>query len=509
MLSKRLRSKEAKIILVVLVLIGILIASFIYRNYRQNQRYEKQTVMAGQYLKDGNYAQAIEAYKRALSMKNSDPISLSIGLAEAYIGTNDYDKALEVLRSAYQVSLGNEIKEKIEEVTSRKIDYDFDSLISRADKYFTNLEYDKAMVEYEKAKLIKSKEAISYQKIAEAFIELGQYNEAKEEILEGLAITQSETLNKTLYLVDQLLLKTQYEEVIKAASEYIFQENYLDANKNYQAAINLMPKEGEAYVGLAESYIATGKYDNAIKLLDTALEIIQNEELLELKKKALSLKEEKEEREQMLKELYKAINNVEVDQIKKIMQDPFYQENILKKTPVYYSPKGEGDISMGYGMILFEDYSIYSGSIQNGMKKGKGIYFILKESQYGKVSYYYYGEWENNIPNGNGKTGEEVYVKENGAMLLTNVVTSGVFYSGLENGSMIKKFYVEGKERQNIKYIAQNGVPRPFLDENEQPIYGNETQGYAISHIYTGKDKEDEYYFYDAKSLWGVKPYLD
>src|SRR5690606_11864529 len=119
------------------------------------------------------------------------------------------------------------------------------------DIYYSKQEYDKAISEYENAKLIKSKEVTSYQKIAESYVKMGKYELAKEEIQEGLAITQSEKLNQILDIVNGHLLKQQYDNIIAQAEEFIFQENYNDGILKYQEAMQLLPKEARAYIGMA------------------------------------------------------------------------------------------------------------------------------------------------------------------------------------------------------------------------------------------------------------------
>ena len=504
MVSRVLRTKAAKLITVLLVLTVVIIASLIYKNHLERKRYEEQTVMAELYLKEGNFTQAVEAYKKALSMKNIDKERLSIGLAESYIGINDYDKALEVLRICYQNAMGSMIKEKIEEVTIRKNDFEFQSFISRGDKYFANQEYDKAIIEFEKAKRVKSKEFISYQRIAEAYMENGQYNKAHEEILDGLALTQSDELNKKLEEVDLLLLKVQYEEIINQASEYIYQENYAEAIKKYMEAITLLPSEEVGYFGLAETYIIMEKYDSAIMLLQSALKRVNSNNLVELSDKAITLSKNKEESQRMIKQIYNSAKQGDVQKLKSILMDPFVAEHIAVKTPIYYDPKGEGDVSMDNGLLINDRKTIYYGSLREGIKSGTGLYFLLRDSKDDQIFYYYSGEWENNEPNGIGETGEEIVsLDENGIKNVTTTITRGSFLNGLENGKMVKYFYRNEKEIDKITYIAQNGIPVPLLDKKGERIIKDNTGDYAIGKLYIGDEITEEYYYVNKNSLWG------
>lgn len=120
MLFGALRTKERIIIIALAALIVLAAGMFTVNHLSAKKKYEEQAVMAEEYLSAGNYIQAIEAYRTALSMKNGNKELLSIGLAEAYVGVNDYEKALEVLRDCYQKTNGVALKEKIEEVTLKK-----------------------------------------------------------------------------------------------------------------------------------------------------------------------------------------------------------------------------------------------------------------------------------------------------------------------------------------------------------------------------------------------------
>lgn len=289
MLSGVFRTKERKVIAIILGFVIIVMGTIILLSYSGNRKFMEQAVMAENYLEAGNYQMAVEAYKKAMSMKKDNQQNLAVGLADAYIGLNEYDMALEALRSCYQKTSGKNVKEKIEEVTAKKTDYEYLQAASRAEVYFSNKEYDKAIAEYEKAKLIKSKEAISYKRIAEAYTEKGEYEQARDEILEGQELTQDKSLDEILADINSRLLKEKYDELIKQAEEYVNQENYKDGIAGYEAAIALLSDESEAYMGLANAYIARKEYSKAVLLLQSAVKQADNEELKDLLSKATRL----------------------------------------------------------------------------------------------------------------------------------------------------------------------------------------------------------------------------
>jgi tetratricopeptide (TPR) repeat protein len=506
MLCGIFRTKERKVIAAILgtmIVIGVIIIS----TASKSGQIDEQAVMAENYLNAGSYENAVEAFIRALSMKNSDQEALSIGLAQAYVGLEEFDEALEVLRACYQKKPTMKLEQEIEEVTSAKLDYEFLQSISRADVYFSNKEYDKAISVYEEAKLIKSKEGTSYARIAQAYIEQGKYDLAREEVLEGIEITRNEELEQLLVTIDTYLLKEDYELMVAQAKEYVYQENYEDGIAKYQEAIELLPTQSAAYKDLAQLYLERKEYSLAITLLTEAMKHTNDSELRELLSTARVYKEAEEEREKVFAELNKAIKDRDFDQIMAVMETEIYREIISAKAPVYYGAS-EGDISKGEGLIIYKADQLYYGDIINGMKQGSGIYFMLTEHTYGTGYYYYDGEWNNDIPNGSGKVVSVSKAKKNGESYTETTVTVGIYYNALEDGTMKKYFYKDDEETGMIRYLAQNGVPLSEGTTKRVPSPTPTTSAYSISEIYLHGKSTGEVYLADPGAVWGVEPFL-
>jgi len=503
---KEIFKKYKRRLMFVFVVLFLLVAVLVsYNIYRARRRYEEQAVMAQEYLDAGSYEEAIEAFKKAMTMKYGNKDVLSIGLAEAYAGINDYDKALEVLRSSYEERKTTELKEKIEEITARKADYNYYQLISYGDTYYANEEYDKAINEYEKAKLIKSKEETTYVKIVDAYIAMGKYDLAKEEIEEGMALIESDKLKLKLNYVDQKLKEQKYEEILNKASEYIYQENYEEALNNYAEAIRLMPQVDTAYTQMAELYISLDEYETARAILQNYLRSYESKTAKEILDKANELIEQKKEKQRILNELYIALNVADTEAITRIMKNGFFTDVIAPLAPYYYSPSGDVKLTMAYGMMIYDKNTIYAGGFKDEMKKGIGIYFVLNPEK-GIDWYYYQGEWSNNMPNGMGRTVEAKHVKDeegNRQELITK--TSGMFNYGLEDGLMQKVFYTNNEETGCVNYTAQAGVPEPYLDENGQEIMADKPGYYVIGEIYNGNEPSGEYYSVRNGTTFSVK----
>ncbi|MBH1941917.1 tetratricopeptide repeat protein [Mobilitalea sibirica] len=510
MLSGVFRTKERKIIVLLLAFVILISGVFTYINYNKDKRYKEQAVMAEEFLMKGDFKEAVRAYLKAMSMNNSNEESLTIGLSEAYVGINEYDKALAVLRDCYEKTGGLSLKEKIEEVTAEKTDYDFFQSISHADKYYATGEYDRAIDEYEKAKKIKSKEVLSYQRIAEAYIAKEEYELAKEEILNGLILTQSDELNKLLNKVNNYIKKKQYNEIILEASEYIYQENYEDAMKSYDTARMLLPEEDSAYAGLADVYIKQERYEDAIRLLQDALSKIHSDLLKEWLDKASLLKEEHDKIELTKSELYLAVNGLDINKIQEIMKKPFFIEKVASGEPIFYNPMGDGNITNGYGLIIYDHQNVYLGGLKDGKKKGMGIYFTLLNGNAEDLGYFYFqGDWNYDVPNGIGKTEEVmVYVNIDGETDKSTVITEGNFFGGRENGQMNKHFFRNGEKWGNVMYTSLDGVPIPFTDEDGRQIIDYENNQYAIGILYRENKPTGDYYNVEFGTMWSVESYL-
>lgn len=501
-----LHSRKKGLIIIISAFIFLIALVLIYKTYSTKKRYEEHTVMAQEYLEAESYEEAIVEYNKAMAMKNGDKELLTIGLAQAYVGTHDYDKALEVLRSRYQVSGTIVIKEKIEEIIAEKSDYEFNQLISYGDTYFSNGEFNKAIAEYEKAKLIKSKEDITFVKIAKSHIEMEKYDLAKEEILEGLALVESAKLEVLLTKAENKLKILQYEGILSKASEYIYQENYEDALNQFNEAIWLMPDVDTAYNQMAEFYILMEDYYTAKYLIQNYLRSHNSEASEDILNKANKLIAQRKKKEEVLNELYAALSVVDIDAIVKIINDPFFTDDIATASPLYYNPLGDMNTSFGYGMFIADKNNIYVGGFKDNMKEGIGVQFIhlegIKEDEY----YYYQGEWNHNTPNGMGKTFEEIYsLDSDGNKQIRTTITSGLFTYGLESGGMQKTFFENGEEKGRVNYIVVDGRPEPLIDINGLPIQAETSNKYVIGEIYLNNEPTGEYYSIKNGSKLAVK----
>lgn len=73
----------------------------------------------------------------------------------------------------------------------------------------------------------------------------------------------------------------RYESKIKAAEKYLSELDYENAIASYKAAIEINPTAVEAYLGLADIYLAMGKPDEAVAVLQEGINTTGSDELKE------------------------------------------------------------------------------------------------------------------------------------------------------------------------------------------------------------------------------------
>ncbi len=509
MFQELFRTKERKVIGIILGIALVILLGIVISGVSDDGEQLEKAVMAENYLYAGSYEEAVKAYQEALSEKGSDEELLSIGLADAYVGLKEYDKALEVLNSCYQKKATEQLEDKIEEVTAAETDEEFLQSISRGDVYFSNQEYAKAIAVYEEAKQIKRKDILPYQKIVQAYIKLEQYTEAEKEVAEGIEVTGNDELYKLLASIERYLLKDEYDEIIAQAKEYFYQENYEDGISAYRDAIKLLPEEIEAYQFLGQYYIDQEDYDSAVALLKEGISYNEDAELKELLDLATAKQQAEEEKVSILSELRDALAKKDIAMVFSITESDFYQTEILQEVPVYFGITSENVSVQADSLVIYSKNHLYYGKLKNGMKQGTGIYLALIPNDFGDSYYYYDGEWSNDIPGGKGKVIDTVLKKNaSGEVHEYMTVTEGTFFHALEDGTMKKSFYEDGKEVQWLKYRAASGRPLAISSTAKVPFPTPAKEAYAIGEFYQGETKTGKSYTVEPDTVWGVKPFI-
>lgn len=90
-------------------------------NQNNELSWQEQYDLGVRYLSEGNYEEAIIAFTTAIEIDPKNPTAY-IGLADAYIQVNEYDKALDVLNQGLEKNASDaDMLEKISEISALKI----------------------------------------------------------------------------------------------------------------------------------------------------------------------------------------------------------------------------------------------------------------------------------------------------------------------------------------------------------------------------------------------------
>ena len=98
------------------VIAAVLIGIIAYNNSTP-VKLGKQLELGQKYLTEQDYEQAIVAYQAAIEI-NPMASDAYLGLADAYIGKGEYEKAAEVLQTGYDTTADERLEEKLEEVNA-------------------------------------------------------------------------------------------------------------------------------------------------------------------------------------------------------------------------------------------------------------------------------------------------------------------------------------------------------------------------------------------------------
>ena len=248
--------------------------------------------------------------------------------------------------------------------------------------------------------------------LADAYIGQGVLPQARDSLTNGLEAAED---------VDSIKgkLSDVYYEI---GMEHLENEEYEEAIKAFQDAIDNNPKNEEAYLGLAEALMEEGKIDEALEALREAMEEVDNPSNV-LKDKLSELGQLKDEQD-TLSDYYsdEKMDVLEGDEISDLVDILSEHEGMS-----YDGEKLVEDYT-GVGMTMLFENCIYYGDLVNGVPNGVGQSYVSG----GNIEHYN-GEWSGGKPNGAGvltinfsngtaiNEGNWIDGKGNGQIVFTNV----------------------------------------------------------------------------------------
>lgn len=229
---------------------------------------------------------------------------------------------------------------------------------------------------------------------------------------------------------------------------------------------------------IQEKDISPEKEESAqITLLEETLEKVLEEEPVsekeEMKAVVVDIEDENDEaytKEFILKEAYphfEANNQDAIWDLAHLKRYVKLSRGLLGTGEYYY----QGDVDSegkpnGTGLAIYERNSYYFGEWSHGKKSGRGTWFRFYIGQKNKanamgiyVSHSYSGEWENDLPNGEGAEHYEVDISQidtSNKNIIQNVV--GNFTDGLYDGELYANTVDYIGTIQEWDAVAENGV---------------------------------------------------
>lgn len=210
-----------------------------------------------------------------------------------------------------------------------------------------------------------------------------------------------------------------WQEQYDLGVRYLSEGNYQEAIIAFTAAIEIDPKQENAYIGLADAYIGTGDTEKAVEILEQAVEVIgETQQLADAQKriKALTIPELTASAKEIFDICYQGMKNRDYQSISKFsyLEQPlsvrFFDENIQYDGLCYDGESLSADMS-GTGLKMWKGehiWYLYYGDMINGVPNGNGICgriyrFGWDWREEDPMSFTLFdGEWRDGKPNGNG-----------------------------------------------------------------------------------------------------------
>ena len=220
-----------------------------------------------------------------------------------------------------------------------------------------------------------------YEYLAEAYAELGQYDEALAVLDDGKAHAEDGNFSSQY---DEISQKKEYTEAIASAEENAAAGNYEQAQADYQTAIEIDAENVQAYQGMTDLYISQGKYDDGVVWLDSAA--CDYDTKTGLQEKCL------------LAKVDKMMNDGDYEGLLNFFKTD--RNSKLAGVTTYYYQDGQvrDNIEGGKGLIL-STWGVYSGDIVNGSREGSGKQFGIYTDD-NTVYTLTDGQWSGNKANG-------------------------------------------------------------------------------------------------------------
>ena len=220
----------ASVIAIMVVVVAIVVVVMATVGGSKNP-YDRHMELAQRYLDDLQYEQAIAEYKAAIEIEPKNEEAY-LALADIYVQQGDYEAALDILNQGLEQTESGELKMRAETVSRQ----------------------------YEAAQALQAEQVRKEEQLAREAEEERENEEKEREEAERAK-------------------EIAYSQHMEAAKQYIMEENYGQALKEYEAALELYPDRADVYLAMAELYVQMEDFETAWKVLKQGITKTNDERL--------------------------------------------------------------------------------------------------------------------------------------------------------------------------------------------------------------------------------------
>lgn len=195
-------------------------------------------ILGHSYLKTKNYPKAIEAFRSALELKDDNLVSY-LGLGQAFFNSKQFGDSIAILLRAERHARTARDRLQIYRI--------------RGAAYFGKKDYQKALVDLEKAQSIRRGNVRDLIQIGVSQFQLGLTKESTRTLRQVLSLDPG---NRE---AQRFLTQLDYREALKAISE----KRYAKAAPLLEVFLKQNPKDGEAWFNLGLARLFTDKLGQA------------------------------------------------------------------------------------------------------------------------------------------------------------------------------------------------------------------------------------------------------
>lgn len=234
------------------------------------------------YNQSGKYKEALDELKKAFDLSKGDKefeSNVSCDSAVAYVGLKKYDLAMKEAKKATELNADNKYAYKL----SARI------CIVSAKIYSEQGKHELVIEELKKAVALDCGDMESHSLLCESYMAKGIHKEALGELSRMFELSNG----------DKDILERIYEKRVQI---YGKQEDYSNLISGLNDLIRLDPSNVSTYISLATANKIEGRYEEAQKLFDKAMEMIKNNKKPELTTSKIEPKDSKKEENRALNE---------------------------------------------------------------------------------------------------------------------------------------------------------------------------------------------------------------